>query len=424
MGKNTDLKGGIISSEATAEKNKLSTGTLTFEDIENKADYKSSSAGANANIKNGAGYNEQGVTPAIGMPASGKEESKTKATISEGTIEIRDKESQKQDVNKLNRDTNNSLNKLGEIFDKNTVKEKQEFAGLFQEFAHNYIGELTGKVSKDEKAILNSFVDGLISQWTNGNFIAGAGGTALLESMQKEIDKIKDPALKQIAAGMIGAIAGKIVGDNAQAGASSAISTEKYNWLAHEEQEKLVNELSVAKNNVERLEVITKWFEISKEHKDEYPKIYEAIEQILVDELIKLKKFDNAGISFEVEFDADAGLHSNLDKARNFLSFSGVLGKYLQPNTVCDFVQMSAEDIVQKVYAMGDAKIQVIDTTVNIARNYDGNMFTKEFGKMIANEVAKGTVIYGVHTTLKKNAVPDSLIMIGDIIIIIASNLK
>lgn len=104
-------------------------------------------------------------------------------------------------------------------------------------------------------------------------------------------------------------------------------------------------------------------------------------------------------------------MHSNLVKAKDFLSFSGVLGKYLQPNTVCDFVQMSAEDVIQEVYSMGDAKIQVIDTTINIARNYNRNMFTKEFGEMIANEVAKGTVIYGVHTTLKKNAVPDSLIM-------------
>ncbi|WP_293685841.1 hypothetical protein [uncultured Phascolarctobacterium sp.] len=38
---NTDLKGGIISSEAEKDKNKISTGTLTFEDIQNKADYKS-----------------------------------------------------------------------------------------------------------------------------------------------------------------------------------------------------------------------------------------------------------------------------------------------------------------------------------------------------------------------------------------------
>lgn len=47
MGDNTDLKGGIISSETEKEKNKISTGTITYEDIENKADYKAGSIGIN-----------------------------------------------------------------------------------------------------------------------------------------------------------------------------------------------------------------------------------------------------------------------------------------------------------------------------------------------------------------------------------------
>lgn len=47
MGDNTDLKGGIISSEAEKEKNKISTGTINYEDIENKADYKTGSIGIN-----------------------------------------------------------------------------------------------------------------------------------------------------------------------------------------------------------------------------------------------------------------------------------------------------------------------------------------------------------------------------------------
>ena len=47
MGDNTDLKGAIISSEAEKEKNKISTGTINYEDIENKADYKAGSIGIN-----------------------------------------------------------------------------------------------------------------------------------------------------------------------------------------------------------------------------------------------------------------------------------------------------------------------------------------------------------------------------------------
>ena len=68
---NTDLKGGIISSTADADKNKLSTGTLTFEDIQNKADYKANGIGTKVNKNNNADYNEKGITPDIGMPASG-----------------------------------------------------------------------------------------------------------------------------------------------------------------------------------------------------------------------------------------------------------------------------------------------------------------------------------------------------------------
>ena len=41
---NTDLKGGIISGENTDE-NKLSTGTLTYEDIKNEAEYEAGSHG-------------------------------------------------------------------------------------------------------------------------------------------------------------------------------------------------------------------------------------------------------------------------------------------------------------------------------------------------------------------------------------------
>ena len=256
---NTDLKGGIISSTADADKNKLSTGTLTFEDIQNKADYKAGSIGFNVKHDGDKEKNEQieknerGVTPSIGMPASGESESTTKATISKGTIEIHDKENQKQDINKLNRDTANTLNKLGEIFDKNTIKEKQEFAGLFQEFAHDYIGGLTGKIGQDEKAALNTFVNGLISAWTNGNFLAGASGTALLESMQNELEKIKDPALKQIVAGMMGALAGELVGGDAQVGASSAVSTEKYNHLNHTPDNDEYGEFKEKLNRAENL---------------------------------------------------------------------------------------------------------------------------------------------------------------------------
>ena len=92
---NTDLKGGIISSEAEKDKNKISTGTLTYEDTQNKADYKAGSIGINVDTSKNAKKKDAGVTPNIGVGAKDDAESTTKATVSEGEIEIGDKENQK-----------------------------------------------------------------------------------------------------------------------------------------------------------------------------------------------------------------------------------------------------------------------------------------------------------------------------------------
>ena len=77
VGKNTDLKGGIISSTADADKNKLSTGTLTFEDIQNKVDYKAGSIGINVDTSKNAKKKDAGVTPNIGLGAKDDVESTT-----------------------------------------------------------------------------------------------------------------------------------------------------------------------------------------------------------------------------------------------------------------------------------------------------------------------------------------------------------
>ena len=229
VGNNTDLKGGIIGSEATSDKNKISTGTLTYEDIDNKAEYEAGSIGANVNINNGSDYNEKGITPAIGMPAEGKEESTTKSTIAAGEIEIRDKENQKQDLAGLNRDTQNSLNKLGEIFDKDSIKEKQELAGLFGELAYNQIHNIDG--TPEQKAALHALVGGIMSELTGSGFLAGASGAAVNKLLSDELKKIAgdDQALHQWLSAALGAVVSDVVAGNAQAGSSAAASGTKNN---------------------------------------------------------------------------------------------------------------------------------------------------------------------------------------------------
>ena len=246
----TDLKGGIISSTADADKNKLLTSTLTFEDIQNKADYKAGGAGIKVNKNNDAEYNEKGITPDIGMPASGEAESTTKATINKGTIEIRDKENQKQDINKLNRDNANSLNKLGEIFDKTKIEERQELANLFGELADNEIHKLADKngwqEGSAEKNALHALVGGIMSKLTKSGFLAGASGAMINEMIQDKLsDMFKDnPAMHQWASALIGGVVAQVVADDAQVGASTASSGTKNNYLTHKQQKKYEEELA------------------------------------------------------------------------------------------------------------------------------------------------------------------------------------
>ena len=258
---NTDLKGGIISGD-NADKNKLSTGTLTYEDIKNEAEYEAGSTGVNVNIDTGADYNERGVTPNIGMPAEDEAESTTKATVSEGEIEIRDKENQKQDLAGLNRDTQNALNKLGEIFDKDSIEEWQELAGLFGELAYNEIHKLaenkeieltlelieaekTGDIERinslnteinswkdggKNKILLHAITGGIMSEIASGDFLSGATGSGFNEAIMDLIKKSStDPATQQFISAILGGAASEIITGNYQSGASSAASGTKNN---------------------------------------------------------------------------------------------------------------------------------------------------------------------------------------------------
>lgn len=245
---NTDLKGGIISSTADADKNKLSTGTLTFEDIQNKADYKAGSIGINVDTSKNAKKKDAGVTPNIGVGTKDNAESVTKATVSEGEIEIRDKG--KQDLKDLNRDTQNSLNKLGKIFDKTKVEERQELAGLFGEIAYKAVGDLAIKngwqEGSAEKNALHALVGGIMSELTNSGFLAGASGAMINEMIQDKLsDMFKDnPAMHQWASALIGGVVAQVAADNAQMGAATASSGTKNNYLTHEQQKKYEEELA------------------------------------------------------------------------------------------------------------------------------------------------------------------------------------
>ncbi len=227
VGKNTDLKGAVISSDATPDKNKISTDTLTFSNMENRAKYNSSNTGRSYNTDPKAKLNEQGFIPTASMPVSGDASSTTKSAISLGKIEV--KSNPNQDISGLSRDTTNSLNALGKIFDKQTVKERQELAGLFGQVAFEEIHKLSVKNGwKDgdpQKVALHALVGGIMSELTGSGFIAGAEGAGFNELVQKELSKITDPALRQWASYIIGSATGTT-------GRIVALYGTKYNDLA------------------------------------------------------------------------------------------------------------------------------------------------------------------------------------------------
>lgn len=239
VGNNTDLQGGVIASEAFADINNLNTGSLTYSDIENKAAYEASNIGAEfnsrQNLKNGSAEvkNMQGITPVIGIPAKDESSSATKSAIAAGIIEIRDNPN--QDISDLSRDTGSALNRLEEIFDRQTVEEQQEMAKIFGELAYKQIHILAKKngwsEGSPEKTALHALVGGIMSDMTGAGFISGAAGAGLNEMLQKELQKLKDPTLHQIASAVIGSVAGEIAGGNAQVGAGTAASGTRNNVL-------------------------------------------------------------------------------------------------------------------------------------------------------------------------------------------------
>ncbi|MGC1062285.1 hemagglutinin repeat-containing protein [Pantoea agglomerans] len=152
VGEHTQLNGAVIASTADASLNKLDTGTLGFGDIENHAEYEveHQSAGMSTGGSIGgqfAGNMANGML--AGLNDSGSADSTTKSAVSEGTIVIRDKEKQKQDVAGLSRDVANANPGLDVIFDKEKEQNRLKAAQLIGE-----IGAQAGDIARTQGQIV------------------------------------------------------------------------------------------------------------------------------------------------------------------------------------------------------------------------------------------------------------------------------
>ena len=276
---NTHLKGGIIDSKAPAEKNKLTTGTLTWENIDNKAEYKTSGKGISYSTGAGIPLNALGLLSNMDPTVKDKEGTTTKSAVAKGTITITDKENQKQDIEKLNRNTEDSLNKLKEIFDKTKVEEKQELIHMMNIVGNQIIHEAADhygwKEGSTEKLLLHGAIGALTGSMSGGNALSGAVSGSVNEFALAYMEKTKGrnwmdthPDTVQAISTALGAVAGSLTGDR-NTGAYTAQMGTRWNRLAKKPQEdlnkQLKQELSTEKKNPdELLKLLTEYINMSE----------------------------------------------------------------------------------------------------------------------------------------------------------------
>ncbi|WP_407657493.1 hemagglutinin repeat-containing protein [Limnobaculum xujianqingii] len=163
VGNHTQLDGAVISSIASADKNQLDTGTLGFSNIENKAEFKTEHQGVGISAGGDGGGKFIGNV-AGGMIAAGGNDGSTSGTtqaaISDGTIIIRDRDNQQQDIADLSRDVENANGSISPIFDKEKEQNRLKEIQLIGEIGGQMIdivatqGAIYGEKAKKDPAAL------------------------------------------------------------------------------------------------------------------------------------------------------------------------------------------------------------------------------------------------------------------------------
>lgn len=275
VGNHTQLDGAVIASTATDDKNKLDTGTLGWSDIHNES--KTSGDSHTVAISGSAGGSGSGenrnVAPAIGTGHAEESSSgTTSSAISNGTIIIRDKDNQTQDIADLSRDTDNAHHGVDVNGDVQKVKDnlavQSEGAALatsvldvYGKYAEQKAkesnaaleakltaeGKMQGETAREREDFLKtqpgyqstdygpgsefwtkgSAAAGLLAGALGGNLKAGAaaGAAPLLAEL---VSKQDDPTLRAVLHGIVAAALTQASGgsgsDGMKAGAIGAIT--------------------------------------------------------------------------------------------------------------------------------------------------------------------------------------------------------
>src|SRR5450830_836665 len=277
---NTDLKGSVIASAATADKNKLTTGTLTTSDIENKAEYSASNGGASLSVTTGKVGVAQNVLNNVVSnlaansqnPQQGNAESTTKSAISNGTVVITDAAGQQQKTGQtaeqtiagINHDTANASAPIDKIFDLQKIQRDQEVAKATSQLAQQIAPLLYEKVGDwlknnnadtPTKVAVHALIGGLMTKAMGGEFGTGAAGAAAaklalevfgdqladIEGISKEDTKALEQLLGLVIAKAVTQISGGSASDGNASGTNIKLATE-FNRQLHPTEERMIKE--------------------------------------------------------------------------------------------------------------------------------------------------------------------------------------
>lgn len=266
VGNNTNLKGSIIDSKAPTEKNGLTTGTLTWGNIDNRAGYESGGKGFSYGRGTGLPLNTRGLLSDLAPTVKDSKGTTTRSAISDGTITITNKERQKQDIGKLNRDTLHSLNHLKDIFDKKNVEEKQELIQMMNVAGNEAIHEVSDhygwKEGSNEKILLHGALGALTGTLSKGGTWSGALSGSVNEFAVGYIERTKGrewmekhPDTVQAVSTALGAAVGEFTG-NSSIGAYTAQMGTEWNTYGKETKENIEQEKEEAKGDDKRLKKI------------------------------------------------------------------------------------------------------------------------------------------------------------------------
>ncbi|MFW0883273.1 hemagglutinin repeat-containing protein [Cronobacter dublinensis] len=270
VGNHTQLNGAVIGSTATADKNRLETGTLGFTDIHNKADYsvshKGGSVGSGSLSVIGAvssGLSAVSGAMLSGLGSGGHASGTTQSAVSEGSLVIHDKAGQQQDVASLSRDVANANDTVSPIFNKEKEQKRLQVAQMTSDIAGQMTsmvmtqGEinalkaaraapgnanLSAEALKQTQAYRDAFSEygtggkyqqiaqsasAAIAGLVNGDFsgaVAGAAAPFIATFVKNHTDE--DSAQRILAHALAGAVIAKAQGKDALAGAAGASAGE------------------------------------------------------------------------------------------------------------------------------------------------------------------------------------------------------